>query len=187
MNDDTAPLAGSLAATPVPTGGSPACIADDDPGPGPVGDLAVVPAPDVDRGPSPDVAGDLDVDLSGDDVVVDLTGPVARVRHRPRMLGGVPLDEAWVLFAALVLLNAADVVTTGAVLAGGGGEGNPVVRPYVENGLGVVIVAKILVLTVVGYLLSHAPASKITHWALTATTGWYLAVVSWNLWVLAAL
>ncbi|RMH68479.1 MAG: hypothetical protein D6683_16830 [Actinomyces sp.] len=144
------------------------------------------PARAVDRrghpaGPPP---GDLAVDLSGDDVVVDLTGPVARVWRRPRPWW---LSEAWVLYAALVVLNLLDVVTTAAVLAAGGAEGNPVVRPYVDNGLGTVFGAKLLVLAVVAYLLTHSRGSRITDWALTFTTGWYLAVVTWNCWVLLGL
>lgn len=131
-----------------------------------------------------DPAGDLAVDLSGDDVVVDLTGPVARVWRRPRPWW---LSEAWVLYAALVVLNLLDVVTTAAVLAAGGAEGNPVVRPYVDNGLGTVLGAKLLVLAVVAYLLTHSRGSRLTDWALTFTTGWYLAVVSWNCWVLLGL
>lgn len=98
--------------------------------------------------------------------------------------GRVAIDQRWVLFAALVVLNVADVITTALVLASGGVESNPFVQPIVHD-MASVSLLKAAVLGIVGCLLVRCRDSRIAELALTLTTGWYLAVVGWNVAVLA--
>lgn len=94
-------------------------------------------------------------------------------------------DARWRMFAALVVLNVVDVITTQLVLDRGGSEFNPLVKPMVD-GTWQVVLAKGLVLVIIACLLTRS-RSRITEIALALTTGWYLAVVAWNLVVLALL
>lgn len=92
-------------------------------------------------------------------------------------------DPRWALYVGLVVLNLFDLVTTAMVLDRGGSERNPFVQPFVEN-LWHVGALKGLVLALVATLLTRVEGSRIAALALAGTTGWYLAVVSWNLAVL---
>ena len=90
------------------------------------------------------------------------------------------------LYWILWLLNAVDLATTKAVLERGGSEQNPVMRPLVEGVWGAAAV-KIAILVVIGVLIRRCPPrSRRPDIALVLVTGWYLAVVAWNLRVLAA-
>ena len=93
-------------------------------------------------------------------------------------------EQRWLLFAALVVLNLADVITTALVLAAGGVETNPLIQPIVDD-IAVVALLKAAVLGVVGMLLVRCRDSRVVDIALVLTTGWYLAVVGWNVTVLA--
>jgi len=117
--------------------------------------------------------------------VGDVVRGLERVRV-PVVLGRDALlaQQRWVLFGLLVLLNLADVVTTGYVLALGGVETNPLVKPIVDN-LWAVSALKAAVLALVGALLVRCAGSRLAEVALVVATGWYLAVVSWNITVLA--
>jgi len=93
-------------------------------------------------------------------------------------------DQRWAMFAGLVVLNIVDVVTTMLVLGRGGVEGNPFVKPMID-GIWQVSLLKAAVLLIVAMLLVRSRRSRITELALAATTGWYLAVVLWNVVVLS--
>lgn len=95
-------------------------------------------------------------------------------------------DPRWTLFAGLFVLNVLDLITTVMVLDRGGEERNPFVQPLVDN-MWHVALAKALVLVIVATLLTRCRGSRIAELSLAATTGWYLAVVSWNVAVLAIL
>lgn len=107
----------------------------------------------------------------------EVAGERAPVRRRL-------VDGRWSLFAALVVLNLLDVVTTKLVLDRGGTERNPFVRPFAE-GMWDITAMKVAVLAIVGSLLLRCRGSRRVEVALAVTTGWYLAVVTWNLAVLA--
>jgi len=96
----------------------------------------------------------------------------------------VVADQRWAVFIGLVVLNAVDVLTTVLVLGRGGVEGNPFIRPMID-GVWQVSMLKAAILVIVGLLLTRSRGSRIAEFALTATTGWYLAVVAWNLVVLS--
>lgn len=94
------------------------------------------------------------------------------------------LDQRWMLFVALVVLNIADVITTALVLSAGGVETNPFIKPIVDD-MAMVSLLKAGVLAIVAALLVRCRDSRIAEFALTLTTGWYVAVVGWNIAVLA--
>jgi hypothetical protein len=96
------------------------------------------------------------------------------------------LDQRWSLFLALVVLNAFDVITTELVIRAGGHETNPLIQPIVDSVLSVSLV-KAAVLAVVGVLLARCQPSRAIDLGLILTTGWYVAVVTWNTVVLALL
>ena len=95
-------------------------------------------------------------------------------------------DSRWTLFIALAVLNVVDLITTAMVLDRGGEERNPFVQPLVEN-LWHVGLLKAAIMVIVASLLTRCPGSRIAELALAGTTGWYLAVVSWNIAVLTIL
>ncbi len=95
-------------------------------------------------------------------------------------------DQRWSLYLGLVVLNVIDVITTIAVLDRGGVEGNPFVKPIID-GVWQVSLLKALILLIVAVLLMRCQRSRVTDLALSATTGWYLAVVLWNLLVFAVI
>ena len=105
-------------------------------------------------------------------------GVTTAVRER------VAVDQRWLLFVALIVLNVADVISTELVLARGGVETNPFIQPIVDDMMTVSLL-KGLVLAIVGVLLLRCRDSRIVDLALTITTGWYIAVVGWNFTVLA--
>ena len=110
------------------------------------------------------------------------TRDAAILPRRSQLVG----DQRLILFIALVVLNIADVITTALVLADGGVETNPFIKPIVSNTM-LLSLLKAAVLALVGALLLRCRGSKLAEVALTVTTGWYFAVVVWNLAVLALL
>jgi len=90
----------------------------------------------------------------------------------------------WQLFSALIVLNVLDIVTTDLVLRQGGVERNPFVQPLVHDMVQLSLL-KAAVLSVVGLLIARASDSRLPDVALVGATGWYGAVISWNLAVLA--
>lgn len=95
-------------------------------------------------------------------------------------------DQQWSIYVGLVVLNVLDVVTTTMVLDRGGSERNPFVQPFVD-GMWDVALMKALVLVFIAVMLMRCRESRMVETALAVTTGWYLAVVMWNLTVLALL
>ncbi len=90
----------------------------------------------------------------------------------------------WQLFGALVVLNVLDIVTTELVLRQGGVEKNPFLQPIVHDMVQLSLM-KAAVLGIVGILLARASYSRLPDVALVGTTGWYMAVICWNLAILA--
>ncbi len=95
-------------------------------------------------------------------------------------------DQRWSLYLGLVVLNVIDVITTFLIIGRGGVEGNPFVKPLID-GAWQVSLLKAAVLIIIGLLLMRCEQSRISNIALTGATGWYLAVVVWNLLVLAVI
>ncbi|MEM9201673.1 MAG: DUF5658 family protein [Actinomycetota bacterium] len=83
------------------------------------------------------------------------------------------------LFGLLVTLNLLDVVTTELVLQAGGVETNPIMQPVVHS-VPMVILIKVVALGAAGMLLARARPSLPVDVALTLVTGWYTAVIVWN-------
>jgi len=96
------------------------------------------------------------------------------------------IEQRWQVFSALVVLNILDLFTTGFVLDRGGSERNPFIEPMIDS-LAQVTFLKLVILGLVATLLMHTRQSRIADLALTAATGWYVAVVIWNLAVLTLL
>ena len=120
-------------------------------------------------------------------MVADVVMGVEARASRSDVVGRIgQLDQRWALFVALVVLNVFDIVTTEAVLARGGRETNPILEPLVDSML-TVSMLKAVVLVIVGCLLLRCRPSKLIDFALVITTGWYGAVVAWNVTVLALL
>ena len=95
-------------------------------------------------------------------------------------------DTLWTIYIGLVVLNVFDLITTNLVLNRGGSEGNPFVKPIVDN-LWHVGLLKGAVLLLIAALLTRVRGSRLSELALAGTTGWYLAVVCWNVAVLTIL
>ena len=92
-------------------------------------------------------------------------------------------DSRWSVLAALVVLNVLDVVSTAAVIAAGGNESNPLMRPLID-GIWAAVALKAVVLVAIGWLLARCSDSRRIGVMMACTTGWYIAVVSWNLAIL---
>lgn len=92
-------------------------------------------------------------------------------------------DSRWSMLAVLVVLNVLDVVSTAAVISAGGTENNPLMRPLVE-GIWPAVVLKTVVLLAIAWLLGRSADSRRIGVMMACTTGWYIAVVSWNLTIL---
>ena len=82
------------------------------------------------------------------------------------------------------MLNALDVISTVAVIAAGGTENNPLMRPLIE-GVWPAVLLKTTVLILIAWLLHRCSDSRRIAVMMACTTGWYIAVVSWNVTVLA--
>lgn len=90
-----------------------------------------------------------------------------------------------VLVSVLVGLNVADLLSTRIVLALGGAEGNPLVRPFVDGMWGVVL-AKFAVLVLVAVLTLRTRSRRLRV-GLALVDLWYVGVVGWNLHLLGRL
>ena len=104
----------------------------------------------------------------------------------PVLVGGSVLAERvtrrrLVLALSLMVLNAADVLATRALLDRGGVEANPLMKGLME-GLAMPMGLKVLVAGTVGaLLLCCPPRSKFAEPAVAAVVAAYAVVVSWNL------
>ena len=95
------------------------------------------------------------------------------------------IRRRWFYVLALVVLNAADLVTTHFVLAGGGRETNPLMAPIIDGWL-VPVLAKGMALMAVALCVAAKPdKTRVVDWALVICTGWYGGVVLWNMVVIA--
>jgi hypothetical protein len=87
----------------------------------------------------------------------------------------------WIMAAAIISLNLADVVTTKLILRAGGSEANPVMQPFVHSP----VAAYALKLTMafgVAFLLLRAPrTSRLADRAVLLAIGVYTAVIGWNI------
>jgi hypothetical protein len=100
-------------------------------------------------------------------------------RRRDRLAATVPFHR-WLLAASLVALNLLDVLVTKWILALGGEERNPLMRPIIEHSATPILV-KLGIALIVGVLVLSAPQrSRFTDIAVSATVVFYAAVVGWN-------
>ncbi len=141
-------------------------------------------------------------DLVTDDVVIDLRDGATlldlRALDGPRLdpveaplpelaplvedPNRVPLvGSRWVLLVALALLNVLDLISTRAVLAAGGQEGNPLMAQIIHDPIAPVLVKTAGVLIVALVVNACPPDSKIVNRALACSVLVYSAIVSWNL------
>ena len=117
----------------------------------------------------------------GEVVAIDLRDDMTLVEYAER----APVDDGrWRMLIALVVLNALDVITTAAVIGAGGTENNPLMRPLIED-VWPAVLLKTAVLLLIAWLLHRCSDSRRIVVMMACTTGWYLAVVSWNVTVLA--
>jgi hypothetical protein len=130
--------------------------------------------PGADAPAPPVVLGDEDGEL----LSIDLRDDVALVEYTRTT------DRRWSVLLLLVALNALDVITTVAVISAGGSENNPLMRPFVEA-VWPAVALKAAVLITIAWLLARCEDSRRIEMMMVFATGWYLAVVSWNLTVLA--
>lgn len=151
------------------------------------------PEPDAwtaraDEGPG-SVADDLVLDLRAEGTVIDLRGldgPARREAPEIPALASDPnrvpvVGSRWVLLVSLALLNVLDLVTTRAVLAAGGVEGNPLMARIVDDPVAPVLVKSAGVLLVALVVNVCPPDSKLVNRALALSVITYAAIVSWNL------
>ncbi len=118
-------------------------------------------------------------DLRADDVVIDLREGRARVAVLPEV--GDVLARRWFLLAILGALNLLDLVTTRLVLDAGGTEANPIMAPIIHHPFAPALV-KTGGFVLVAMVLKACPVrSRMVDRALVAVTGFYLAIVGWNL------
>jgi len=119
----------------------------------------------------------------GELVAIDLRDDMTLVEYAPAGDRSVE-DGRWNVLIALVLLNVLDVISTVAVLAAGGTESNPLMRPLIE-GVWPAVLLKTVVLVLVAWLLHRCSDSRRIAVMMACTAGWYIAVVSWNVTVFA--
>ena len=92
-------------------------------------------------------------------------------------------DSRWSVLAALTVLNVLDIISTAAVIAAGGDENNPLMRPLID-GIWAAVALKAVVLLSIAWLLTRCVDSRRVGLMPACATGWYIAVVSWNLAIL---
>jgi hypothetical protein len=117
-------------------------------------------------------------DERGELLAIDLRDDVVLVEYTRTV------DRRWSVLLLLVALNALDVITTVAVISAGGSENNPLMRPFVEA-VWPAVALKATVLITIAWLLARCEDSRRIEMMMVFATGWYLAVVSWNVTVLA--
>jgi hypothetical protein len=136
-----------------------------------------------------DVRDELVLDLR-EGTVIDLRGldaPAMRgAPELPRSLvadpNRVPLvGSRWVLLLSLALLNVLDLITTKAVLAAGGIEGNPVMAQIIHDPIAPILVKTAGVVVVVLVVNSCPPDSRLVNRALAIAVVTYAFIVSWNM------
>jgi hypothetical protein len=132
--------------------------------------------------------------LDDDIVVIDLTGAEPVVTRRSALVDlreavdGRVRDGRWGLLLLLAALQVLDVFTTHLVLANGGAEGNPIMQSIVSEGWGGPLVIKLAAIAFIAAIVAVCPErSLLVRRGLTAVTGIYVAIVTWNLAVLLAL
>jgi hypothetical protein len=88
------------------------------------------------------------------------------------------------LVTILAILNLADLVTTRLVLDRGGAEGNPVMRPFVDQVWDAALL-KCSCVVLIAALVSRCSTSLRVRVGLALVVAWYAVVVTWNVAVLA--
>lgn len=91
----------------------------------------------------------------------------------------------WVLAASLVALNLADVLITKAILGAGGVEANPIMASLMEHPTHPVVLKVTVSLVVGGLLLAAPPTSRLADRSVAAVVAAYVAILVWNVVVLA--
>jgi hypothetical protein len=134
-----------------------------------------------------DVRDELVLDLR-EGVVIDLRGldgPAMRGAPELPLIADpnrVPLvGSRWVLLVSLALLNVLDLITTKAVLAAGGVEGNPVMAQIIHDPIAPILVKTAGVIVVVLVVNSCPPDSRLVNRALGIAVITYAFIVSWNM------
>lgn len=133
-----------------------------------------------------DVRDDLVLDLR-EGAVIDLRGlDGPELRGAPELPMVDPnrvtlIGSRWVLLVALALLNVLDLITTRAVLAAGGVEGNPVMASIIHDPIAPILVKTAGVIVVALVVNSCPPDSRIVNRALSLAVITYAFIVSWNL------
>ena len=95
----------------------------------------------------------------------------------------IPLHR-WFMALFLLLFNVADVFITKEILRHGGAEGNPVMKPIMDDPA-LPLVLKTLIALFVGVLLLRAPASsKLADRSMAIVLVAYVVVLGWNIGVL---
>jgi hypothetical protein len=90
----------------------------------------------------------------------------------------------WYLAATLVVLNLLDVAFTKWILALGGEEGNPLMRPIIDHPTAPLVLKVGLCLAIGALLLACPPKSRVADTAMTVAVIVYTIVIGWNLSVL---
>ena len=105
---------------------------------------------------------------------------VAASRSVVAVVPGIPVAR-WYMAVSLLVLNLLDVVTTKLILAAGGSEANPLMRPIVDHPYAAYAL-KLSLSFVIGCLLLKAPrSSRLADRAVFGTICAYVCVIGWNL------
>lgn len=103
--------------------------------------------------------------------------------HGPIAAAGIPIYR-WLMAGFLLVMNVADVYLTKAILARGGVEANPIMRPVIGHAVSPVAI-KVIVSLGVGALLLAAPVrSRFADIAVTLVVVIYVLITGWNIGVL---
>ena len=93
---------------------------------------------------------------------------------------GIPVSR-WFLGFALVLLNLVDVLMTKWIIANGGQEANPVMKPIIDDPLAPLVV-KCGMALMIGWLLLISPRERrFVDRATLAVVIVYTVVIGWNI------
>jgi hypothetical protein len=118
-----------------------------------------------------------------DDGARDVNDPEDLGPRGPNAAAGIPIYR-WLMAGFLLVMNVADVYLTKAILARGGVEANPIMRPVIGHAVSPVAI-KVIVSLGVGALLLAAPVrSRFADVAVTLVVVIYVLITGWNIGVL---
>jgi hypothetical protein len=89
--------------------------------------------------------------------------------------------QARVLFALLLVLNLADVITTRIGLDRGAVEQNPVMSGFVDTLAGALLAKAVLMGIATAVLFMAARRGRRVNGVLWFTNVWYIAIIAWNI------